>query len=106
MKAVDRAQARGFRLSHRLIVSVAVALSLASLLFLLQVVPHTHPNGQENPTCGLCQAAHAQMAPAVSALLLSLVLLYFGEISVPMCASVAEASFSHFSSRAPPTLFA
>ena len=86
--------------------SVAVALALVSLFFLLQVAPHSHANGQDDPACRLCQVAHIGIVPAVSATLLSIVLLYFGEIRGLVCLYFAEPFFAQSPSRAPPALIA
>ena len=99
-------QRRGTQPSRRLVVSVAVALALVSLFFLLEVVPHTHANGQDDPACGLCQVAHMGVAPIVSVVLLSLVLLVYGEIATPFSQSFTDAVFVQSPSRAPPSLIA
>jgi hypothetical protein len=33
-------------------------LAVIALLFLVQSLSHSHPNGQEQATCQLCQIAH------------------------------------------------
>ena len=95
-----------FRPSRRLATSVAVALALVSLFFLLQVTPHSHADGHEDPACRLCQVAHIGMTPAITAVLLSLVLLYFGEIFTPITLHFAEAFSAQSPSRAPPASIA
>lgn len=99
-------KAGGHRPSRRLLVSVAVALALVSLFFLLEVVPHAHANGQDDRACGLCQVAHMGAALAVSVALLNLVLLYFGEIIVPRSQRFTDSFFVQSPSRAPPALLA
>jgi len=94
------------RPNRRLVVSVAIALALVSLFFLLEVAPHAHANGQEDRACGLCQVAHVGMALGVTVTLLSLVLLYFGEIVVRYCRILTESPFLQSPSRAPPALAA
>jgi hypothetical protein len=84
---------------------VALSLALVSLFFLLQIVPHSHATGQDDPTCRLCQVAHIGVVPAVSATLLSVVLLYFGEIHVFVCLHFGQPFFAQSPSRAPPALF-
>jgi hypothetical protein len=86
--------------------SVAVAVALVSLFFLLQVAPHSHAGGQDDPACGLCQVAHISIVPGVSAVLLSLILLYFGEIPTLVCQYFAEPFSAQSPSRAPPALIA
>jgi hypothetical protein len=81
---------------------VALALALVSLFFLLQVVPHSHGNGHDDLACRLCQVAHIGIVPAVAGALLSLTLLYLGEIQTLLCLHFAEAFFAHSPSRAPP----
>jgi hypothetical protein len=85
---------------------VAFSLALVSLFFLLQVVPHSHSGGHDEPNCRLCQAAHLGVAPTVSVTLLSLVLLFFGEILAPLCLHFAESFSAQSPSRAPPALIA
>ena len=94
----------GSRPNRRLIASVAVALALVSLFFLLQVAPHSHANGQDDPACRLCQVAHIGIAPALEITLLSVILLYFGEISAVVSLHSAEPFFAQSASRAPPAL--
>ncbi len=106
MRAIANRQSGVIRPNHRLLVTIAVSLALATLFFLLQVAPHAHPNGQDDPACGLCQIAHVGMAPAVYAVLLSLVLLHFGEIHAAIALSFTQIFSSQSSSRAPPALFA
>jgi len=95
-----------FRRSRRLATCVAFSLALVSLFFLLQVVPHSHAGGHNEPNCRLCQVAHLGIAPSISVTLLSLVLLYFGEILAPLCVHFTEAFCAQSPSRAPPALIA
>jgi hypothetical protein len=94
------------RRNRRLATCVAFSLALVSLFFLLQVVPHSHSGGHDEPNCRLCQAAHLGVAPSVSVTLLSLILLFFGEILAPLCPHFAEPFSSQSPSRAPPALLA
>jgi hypothetical protein len=94
------------RTDRRLAASVALALSLVSLFFLLQVAPHPHANGQDDPACRLCQVAHIGIVPAIVGVLLSLTLLYFGEIPALVCLYFAESFSAQSPSRAPPALIA
>jgi len=83
--------------------SVAITVALVSLFFLLQVAPHSHASGHDDPACRLCQVAHIGVAPAISATLLNIVvLLYFGEIRALVCLGFAEPFFAQSPSRAPP----
>jgi hypothetical protein len=106
LQTKSRAPAGSHRPSRRLLVSVAVALAFVCLFFLLEVVPHAHANGQDDRACGLCQVAHMGAALAVSVALLNLVLLYFGEIFVPLSQRLADSFFVQSPSRAPPALLA
>ena len=85
---------------------MAVALALVSLFFLLQVAPHSHANGQDDPTCRLCQVAHIGITPAISAVLPVLILLYFGEILAQICLHFSEPFSAQSPSRAPPVVLA
>jgi len=85
---------------------VAFALALVCLFFLLEVVPHAHANGQDDPACGLCQVAHVGVALAVSVALLSVVLLFYSEIFVFLCPEFSGSFFTLSPSRAPPALLA
>jgi hypothetical protein len=89
---------------NRFASGLAFVLALASLLFLLQVTPHGHANGQNEATCRLCQVAHIAIAPALPAATLT---VPFMELrAVPLCtAGVASASPKDSSpSRAPPAI--
>jgi len=77
---------------------------LLSFFFLLQVAPHSHADGHDDAACRICQVAHIGVAPAVSAVLLSPVLLYFGEILAPLCLHFTESFSAQSPSRAPPAL--
>jgi len=94
------------RRNRLLAASAAFSLALISVFFLLQVVPHSHSSGHDEPNCRLCQAAHLGIAPSVSVTLLSLVLLFFGEILAPLRPHFAEPFSSQSPSRAPPALIA
>ena len=94
------------RRNRSLATCVAFSLALVSLFFLLQVVPHSHSSGHDEPNCRLCQVAHLGVAPSVSVTLLSLVLLFFGEILAPLCLYFTESYSAQSPSRAPPALIA
>jgi hypothetical protein len=95
---------RNARRNRRLAACAAFSLALVSLFFLLQVVPHSHAGGHDEPNCRLCQAAHLGVAPSISVTLLSLILLFFGEILSALWPYVAEPFRPHSASRAPPAL--
>jgi hypothetical protein len=94
---VKRSGARGAR-------SIAVALALLSLIFLLQVTPHEHANGQDEAACRLCQVAHVSAIPAVSGIVSSVPLVAVGEITAPRVLAASESFFFHADPRAPPAL--
>ena len=83
---------------------LAIALGLLSLLFLIQVSAHSHANGQDESACCLCQVAHLGVAPAVSALVLSVPLVSFGQVTATATFTISEFFFEQSPSRAPPSL--
>jgi hypothetical protein len=50
--------------------------------------------------------AHLGIAPSISVTVLSLILLFFGEIVAPLCLHFAETFSAQSPSRAPPALIA
>jgi len=84
---------------------LACALALLSLLFLLQVTPHGHANGQDESACWFCQAAHVSITPAISGIALSIPLVLLGEVIAPSVGAPTESFLSHSHSRAPPAEF-
>ena len=99
-------QPAGPRSSRRLATSVIVSLALLSFFFLLQVAPHFHADGHDEAACRICQIAHIGVAPAVSAILLNPILLYFGEIFAPRGLHLAASFSADSPSRAPFSLIA
>jgi hypothetical protein len=89
---------------RRLAKPLAIALGLLSLLFLLQVTTHSHANGQHESACRLCQVAHLGVAPAVSAPVLSVPLVSFGQVTANVTLNFSEPFSEHSPSRAPPSL--
>jgi hypothetical protein len=90
--------------SRRLARSLALALALLSLVFLLQVTPHGHSNSQDEAACRLCQAAHVSAIPVVSGIVLSVPLVAVGEVAAPNALVSTESFFSHSDPRAPPAV--
>ena len=88
---------------RRLAKPLAIALGLLSLLFLLQVTAHSHANGQDESACRLCQVAHLGVAPAVSALVLSIPLISFGQVTPNVTLHASECFSEQSPSRAPPS---
>jgi len=103
-QGMDRHRAQ--RPGRRLAASAVVALALVSLFFLLQIVPHTHASGQDDPACRLCQVAHLGIAVVAAIALLSLILIYFGEPATPAGLYTSDAFSPQSPSRAPPALIA
>jgi hypothetical protein len=89
---------------RRLAKPLAIALGVMSLLFLLQVTTHSHATGQDESACRLCQAAHLVMAPALSALQMSVPLVSCGQVTATVAIHVSEAFSEQSPSRAPPSL--
>lgn len=83
--------------------SIAIALTLLSLVFLLQVTPHEHANGQDEAACRLCQVAHVSAIPAVSGIVLSVPLVPVGEVVTPRVLGTTDSFSLHSDPRAPPT---
>ncbi len=82
---------------------LAFVLALLFLVFLLQVTPHGHANGQDEAACRLCQAAHISVIPTVSGIVLSVPLVPVGEVATPHLRTAAESFFGHSDPRAPPS---
>jgi hypothetical protein len=93
----------GHKSRRRMAASLALGLALLSLVFLLQVTPHGHANGQDEAACRLCQAAHISAVPAVSGIVLSASLVPVDVVEAPIARPTAESFFSHSDPRAPPT---
>ncbi len=89
---------------RRLAKPLAFALALLSFVFLLQVTTHSHANGHDEPACRLCQVAHLGVAPAVSALVLSVPLFSFGRVTADFAPEASEFFSADSPSRAPPSL--
>jgi hypothetical protein len=88
---------------RRLARPLAFVLCLLSFLFLLQVTAHSHANGQDESACRLCQVAHLGVAPAVSALILSVPLVSLGPVAACATVHTSEPFSEHSPSRAPPS---
>jgi hypothetical protein len=94
------------RLSDRrnLVRALAVALALVALIFSVQTFSHTHPDGQEQAACQLCQIAHVGILTSFSAPVAVAPLAPTGQIQQPILV-IHEEQFSFASpSRAPPAL--
>jgi hypothetical protein len=78
-------------------------LALVALVFLLQITPHGHANGQEEAACRLCQAAHVSATPAITGVMVSAPLVVIGEVETPIVRPATESFFHHSDPRAPPS---
>jgi hypothetical protein len=87
---------------RRIAKQLAIALALLAVVFLLQVIPHEHTNGQNEAACLLCQAAHLRATPAVSGTVLSTPLVQLGDVTASNASATTECFFSHSDPRAPP----
>lgn len=87
---------------RRIAKQLAIALALLAVIFLLQVIPHGHNNGQDEAACLLCQAAHLRATPAVCGIVLSTPLVQLGVVKAPSASATTESFFSHSDPRAPP----
>jgi len=83
--------------------SLTFCFAVVALVFLLQITPHGHANGQEEAACRICQAAHVSATPAVSGLVVSVPLSAVGEIATPIVRPSTESFFRHSDPRAPPS---
>jgi hypothetical protein len=95
-------QRLGPKYGRRLAKSLTFAVVLIAVVFLLQIAPHGHANGQEEAACRLCQAAHVSATPAVTGIVMSVPLVPIGEVSTPIVGSATESFFHHSDPRAPP----
>jgi hypothetical protein len=93
----------GFNSGRRTARSVIFAVALLSLVFLLQLASHAHANGQEEAACRICQAAHVNVTPVVSGIVLSVPLVPVGEVASPSVSAASESFFHHSDPRAPPS---
>ncbi len=89
---------------HRVTRILALVLALASVVFLAQLIPHSHANGQDEAACRLCQVIHLGVALAVAAVSIATPLVWFGPVHAPALIGHSRIFSAHSSSRAPPTL--
>ena len=83
--------------------SLALVLALLSIVFLLQVTPHGHTNGQNEAACRLCQVAHVGVTPALAVVSLALPLIAVGRVVPAVLDCEPESFLADSFSRAPPT---
>ncbi len=77
-------------------------LAIVSVVFLAQLVPHAHANGQDEAACRLCQVVHLGVAIGIVALALAAVLVCVGSVPAPAIAGYSRIFTAHSPSRAPP----
>jgi uncharacterized membrane protein affecting hemolysin expression len=83
---------------------LAVALAVVALIFVVQTFSHSHPNGQEQAACQLCQIAHTGILATSSTPLPVAPLAPTGQIRQRILV-IHEEEFSLASpSRAPPAV--
>jgi len=83
--------------------TMGMALAVVALIFLIQTVSHSHPDGQEQAVCQLCQIAHAGILATATVCVPFAALVPTGPVEQPTL-FVHEEEFSFgFPARAPPT---
>jgi hypothetical protein len=83
---------------------LAFTLAVVFALFFAEIAIHTHANGQDDPSCQVCQGAHVAPAPLTSTLAANpLCALEYVSPVVDTCPQ--EVFPADCPSRAPPTLF-
>jgi len=87
---------------QRLVRTLGIALAIVALIFLVQTIFHSHPNGQEQSACQLCQIAHAGILAKAPVSVPFAALVPTGPVEQPTLL-VHEEDFSFgFPARAPP----
>jgi hypothetical protein len=93
----------GAKMRRSLARLLAFSLVLLFVVFVSQVVSHSHVNGQNEATCPVCQAGHFGPAPQAAILLLQAPLVSTGYVQ-PFFSALHDELFFHDSpSRAPPS---
>jgi hypothetical protein len=88
---------------HDLVRVLALTLAVMFVVFCVQVLSHSHANGQDEAACQLCQAAHIRSAPASVVPLLITPFLSIRYLE-PFVLKFHQELFFHDSpSRAPPS---
>jgi len=83
---------------------LAFTLAVVFALFFVEVAIHTHANGQDDPSCQVCQGAHVAPAPLTTALAAN-PLHALGYVRPTVDIVLQEVLLADCPSRAPPTLF-
>jgi hypothetical protein len=81
----------------------ALTLAVLSVLFLAQVLTHSHQPGQNEATCQVCQAAHLLFPLTAETLTFHAPVLATGSVQPFVLRFHQEFFFEDSSSRAPPT---
>jgi hypothetical protein len=82
---------------------IAFALAVTALIFLVQTVSHTHPDGQEQAVCQLCQITHAGILATATVCVPFAALVPNGPLEQPILFVHTEDFSFDFPARAPPT---
>jgi hypothetical protein len=83
--------------------TMGIALVVIALIFLVQAVSHSHPDGQEQAACQLCQIAHTAIVATGAVCVPFAALVPTGRVKQPTL-FLHEEDFSFGSpARAPPT---
>jgi hypothetical protein len=92
----------GHKTKPNLLRVFALTLAVLSVLFVTQILSHTHAKGQNDATCQVCQAAQLGSAPTAQVSSLVGPLLATGYVQ-PFVVTIHQEFFFHDSpSRAPP----
>jgi hypothetical protein len=81
---------------------IGIALALTALIFLVQTLSHTHPDGQGQATCQLCQIAQSSMLATASASVPVLTFVPTVPVEQPILLIPKEDLSFAFPARAPP----
>ena len=82
---------------------LALSLAVFFVVFVSQVVSHSHVKGQNEATCQVCQAAHLAPAPAAGIPLVVAPFVATGYVQPFLSALHEELFFYDSPSRAPPS---
>ena len=87
---------------RNLVRAIGIALGLVALIFVFQALSHTHPSGEEQATCQLCQIVHTPVLATASASVPVTALVPSGPVEQAILL-IHEQDFSFASpARAPP----
>jgi hypothetical protein len=92
-----------FPLKQSLVRTVGVTLAIVALIFLVETVSHSHPDGQEQAACQLCQIAHTGIVATATVCVPFAALVPTGPVEQPSLFLHDEDFSFGFPARAPPT---